>query len=71
MTRDKMIEKLMEMASELIKSYDYEKNNKMWELCSDWNTEHEDEEIFMSDVAGDDNVVNGFMIEDYIYYWED
>ncbi len=71
-TRDEMIRTLMEKARELVKNYTWDASCELWSMCSDWNTDHEEcDEIFMSDTSDDDNVVNGFMIEDYVFIYED
>ena len=36
-------------------------------MCIEWNREHEDDEIFMCEHADENNVVDGFYIEDD--YW--
>lgn len=73
MTREQTILKMVKMADELVKNYSYDKYNEIWEICSDWNREHEgSEEIFMCDYQSDDSAyVNGFMIEDDYWVFED
>lgn len=72
MTREEMIGKLYKIANDLFKDYSYEKWNEMWSLCSDWNSTHDSrEEIFMSETSDDEDRVNGFMIEDDVWRWED
>lgn len=69
MTRDEMIRTLVNIANRLVKNYSWDLNSKMWDLCCDWNAEHDDAEIFMSEVSDDDDNVIGFMIEDDTWYW--
>lgn len=65
--KQKKLNKLFSMADELTRNYTWDGEMKIWEECSDWNREHEDEEIFMCEVAIDSEYVNEFMIEDYTY----
>ena len=68
LTKDEMISKLVGMANKLVKHYSYDLNKRMWTLCSDWNREHPDEEIFMCEECfNGSETVNGFYIEDD--YW--
>lgn len=69
MKRDRMIEKMCKMANELMKDYSWEKECKIWDLCYDWNSNHCDCEIFMSEVSDDNDEVNGFAIEDDVWYF--
>lgn len=70
MTRAQTISKMIKMANELVKDYSWEKNNELWDMCYDWNSTHpEREEIFMCETSDDDDNVNGFMIEDDVWYW--
>ncbi len=70
MTRNQTISKMMKMANELMKNYTWEKNKALWDMCYDWNSTHEEsEEIFMCETSDDDDNVNGFMIEDDVWYW--
>ena len=72
MTRNKMLKKLYKLANELLKNYTLDKWNEMWDLCCDWNRTHnESEEIFMSETCDEEERVNGFMIEDDVWRWED
>ena len=61
----------MKMADQLMVEYTLELNNKMWEMCYEWNSNHPDEEIFMSETSDDEDNVNGFMIEDDVWYWKE
>ena len=71
--RDQTIMKMMKMANELLGNYTYDKCRAIWDMCSDWNSKHEgSEEIFMCEYQSDDSeFVNGFMIEDDIWVFED
>lgn len=67
MTRNEVLAQIYRMAEKLSKEWNYEEDDKMWELCSDWNREHEDEEIFMMQ----DEEENRFYVEDdYFLYPE-
>ena len=69
--REKQIIKMMKMANKLVKNYSWELNQKLWDMCSDWNSTHdEDDEIFMCETCDDNDNVNGFMIEDDVWYWQ-
>lgn len=67
--KQKELNKLFKLAEELISDYTWEKYSKLWGECSDWNREHEDEEIFMCETSDENDYVNGFMIEDYAFYY--
>ena len=69
--RAEMIAKLERIGMELVKDYNWDTYCKMWDMCSDWNRDHEESlEIFMSEVSDDDDNVDGFMIEDRIFRFE-
>ena len=69
--REKQIIKMMKMANKLVKNYSWELNQKLWDMCSDWNSTHdENDEIFMCETCDDNDNVNGFMIEDDVWYWQ-
>lgn len=68
MTKQKVIEQMVQIANELTKNYTWDKFNALLDLCSDWNEEHEEEYIFMCDhVSEETGLTNGFYIEDD--YW--
>ncbi len=71
MTKEQMISKMVDKANKLAQSNDWDflKVAEIWDMCSDWNREHDDynEQIFMCDHDNDDNIVDGFYIEDD--YW--
>lgn len=69
-TRKDTLKRLYEMANELAKKYDYEKNYDMWSLCCDWNSEHEDEEIFMCEDEDENGEYRYFIEDDYFYLGE-
>jgi hypothetical protein len=60
------------MANDLYKdhaeNWTWTAEQKIWTICCDWNRDHEDEEIFMCETSDDDDNVNGFMIEDDLFY---
>ena len=58
------------MAKELSVKYDYNKNNEMWELCYEWNSEHEDQEIFMCEDEDENGNFRYFIEDDYFYLGE-
>lgn len=68
MNRDQVISKMYEMANKIgIR----EEADAIWALCSDWNREHPDEEIFMCEYQSDGSeCVDGFMIEDDWWVFE-
>ena len=69
--REKVLEKMFKLAVDVVDNYTAEKNNKLWDMSLDWNREHEDCEIIMCETCDDNGNVNGFMIEDYPYYFTD
>lgn len=73
MTRDKMIQKMMEKANALQKNYTWQGWEEIWEMCSDWNSTHEEsEEIFMCDHESEETgLVDGFCIEYDYWVFED
>jgi hypothetical protein len=71
MTREKMIEKMVKAANKLRKEYSWEAQKEIWEMCLDWNSEHEDEEIFMCEHENEETgLVDGFYIEDDFWTFE-
>ena len=71
MNREQLISTMFDMANKLINKWTREGENAIWTLCSDWNNEHPDEEIFMCEYQSDDSdCVNGFMIEDDWWVFE-
>lgn len=68
MSREQVLSRMYDMANKVETK---EELDAIWALCSDWNREHPDEEIFMSDYQSDgSDYVNGFMIEDDWYIFE-
>ena len=59
--RDKVLEKMHNICNELTKNYTWDQYNLLCAICSDWNNDHEDEEIFLCDTD------DGIAIEDDIY----
>lgn len=71
MTRAEVIAEMIKRANSLLKAWDREIFDSIWSMCLDWNSEHEDEEIFMCEYQSDDSeYVNGFMIEDDYWVFE-
>ena len=69
--KEKTIRKMWEMVDKLYGNYSRDEEMKIWDLCYEWNSEHEDDEIFMCETGDEGNTVNGFMIEDDCFYYED
>ena len=74
MKRDKMIDKLISQSLKILKddkSYSKCDELKIWEECSDWNSEHSNDEIFMCEYSGHYSTtqVIGYMIEDDIFIY--
>lgn len=66
--RDKMLDKLYKIANQLGKKYSRDAYNKMWTMCSDWNSEHfEDGEIFMCEDYDEDGKFRYYIEDDYFY----
>lgn len=76
MTREQTISKMMDMANALIGNWTRAGEDEIWTMCSDWNSEHPDEEIFMCESDMDEygnttEYVNGFYIEDDHWIFEE
>lgn len=69
MTKEKMIKKMMQKANELSRNYTWQGWKEIWDMCSDWNSTHnQKEEIFMCEHENEETgLVDGFYIEDD--YW--
>jgi hypothetical protein len=70
MTRAQVLSKMIDKANALKGNYSKAKEMEIWTMCSDWNSDHEGEEIFMCESSDDNNVVNGFYIEDDYWLYE-
>ena len=64
--RQRYINKMVELANDIVRDYTWEKWERLWSMSSDWNSTHEDE-IAMYEHENEDGVVDGFYIEDD--YW--
>lgn len=81
MTRNEMINKLQKMAIAITGENSgkgtWDDHMAIWQLCLDWNKEHEeDEEIFMCECEHDADgnpteYVSGFYIEDDYFIFEE
>lgn len=74
MTRTDTIRNMMSKANRMLKEgWSSDVVSELWETASEWNSNHDEEEyIFMSDYQSDDSeVVNGFMIEDDFWVFEE
>ncbi len=71
--RDKLISLMCRKANALVKNYSWEGYFEIWEMCSNWNSEHDFEyEIFMSDHDNEETeLVDGFYIEDDYWIFEE
>lgn len=70
--RSEMIAQLMQMADRLTQDYSWGLYRAMFSTCIDWNSEHEDEEIFMcEDCFNGSETVNGVYIEDDYWIFEE
>lgn len=71
--REKMIRKMFKMANALKRNYTLEGWENIWDMCSDWNSSHpENEEIFMCEHCNEETgLVDGFYIEDDYWIFED
>ena len=47
MTREQIIEMMMDKANALVGNWTRAGEDEIWTMCSDWNSEHPDEEICM------------------------
>ena len=70
MTRSETIRKMMNLANSMAHNYTWEKYCKLWEMASEWNSNHEErEEIFMCEFDKEDGYEeDGVMIEDDLFY---
>lgn len=67
-----LIGKLIDYTTTHINNWSWDNYSYIQSTISDWNTDHEDDEIFMCDISNrEDEVCNGFMIEDECFYFED
>lgn len=66
MARQEMINKLMTMARELAKNYSWNRYMALFDMCCDWNRDHEEsEEIFVCEIYKADGYENdGIIVED-------
>lgn len=72
MSRTETINKMVKMANKYVHKKDssWTEEQKIWTICSDWNSEHyNDSEIFMCELGDDEGNVIGFMIEDDSWYY--
>lgn len=69
--RDEYITKMWNTACEMLNDgWTWDKSCEVWDMCSDWNRTHdENEEIFMCEHVNDEGAVDGFYIEhDYLVF---
>lgn len=72
MKRARMLEKLTKMALKLYDNFTWPGYYEVFTACSDWNSEHPDEEIFMCEMwKADGHEHDGLMIEDDVFYYEE
>ena len=65
--RETVLKHLYKMAKEVQSHYTIDTYNKMWELCSAWNSAHyKNGEIFMADDTDDEGFF--FCIEDDVFH---
>ena len=67
MTRKEVLSRIYGMANKLMKEFNRDVYNEMWDICYDWNREHEDEEIFM---AEDEDEGRFYVEDDWFSYPE-
>lgn len=71
-TIDKMIKKAKAITGTNSKNWTRDAENKIWDMAYDWNSNHDDSEIFMCEIWKDDGYdFDGFMIEDDYFVYED
>lgn len=69
MNREEQMKKIWAKMVNLQKEYTWAKYVEVWDMCSDWNREHPEEEIFMCEHFDEDDHVDGICLEDdYILY---
>lgn len=70
-TREETIRVMIQKATNLLKNWSRDEEDVIWTMCSDWNSKHENEEIFMCEYQSEESeTVNGFMIEDDYWVFE-
>lgn len=72
-TREETIILMMKKANEIHKNgWSCDAEMEIWRICSDWNANHEEgEEIGMYENSDENNIVNGFCIEDDSWIFDD
>lgn len=72
MTRTQTIEMMVKMVKTMYcGNYSKDLENSIWDICIMWNSENTENEIFMCEHVNDDNVVDGFYIEDDYFLYSD
>ena len=71
MDRNETINLMVRLANILQKAYSYQLCQEIWKICSEWNSENPEDEIFMCEHTDCDNVVDGFYIEDDYWIFND
>ena len=69
MTRNEVLERIIDMAWELSNKYDYDLDDKMQELCIKWNLEHLENEEEQICIAWDEEEPNKFYVERNTFYY--
>lgn len=70
--RSAKIADLANMANKLTQEWSWDLYRDMFSACIDWNSEHEDEEIFMCEECfNGSETVNGVYIEDDYWIFEE
>ena len=69
--RTQIIITMLAKADKVIQNWTRAGENELWGMAIGWNDEHPDAEIFMGETCDDDYNVNGFMIDDYTFYYKE
>lgn len=67
--QQEMIGRLLDLAVRFMKTDDGRIYRAIWNICCEWNRRHEDLEIAVYETSDDDDNVNGFAIEDEVFYF--
>lgn len=71
LTKKETISLMMEKANKIYKDgWSWDAEMEIWSICSEWNSEHDEDEIAMYEHSDENNIVNGFYIEDDVWVFD-
>lgn len=68
---DKYRDYMFRKANEVIKNWTRDGEDDLWHMANEWNRFNDDSEIFMCELCDENNHINGFMIEDDTFYYQE